>query len=165
MTTVLPALPRSLAHVTVPAEVAQRGAVCSLVEKSRPSCMCGLALPDPKLAAPPSRNLPKRPDTCSFEVGDTMQVSANALPLIASARVKTSGLRISLPQLKRPAAQLLKLCGSVGCWLGRGGGEGAGLYALGSCGWSVLSEPPTALFAMPLMSVNCWPNVFHWPIA
>src|SRR6218665_782173 len=120
MTTVLPALPRSLAHVTVPAEVAQRGAVCPLVEKSRPSCMCGLALPDPKLAAPPSRNLPKRPDTCSFEVGDTMQVSANALPLIASARVKTSGLRISLPKLKRPAAQLVKLCGSVGCWLACG---------------------------------------------
>ena len=29
----------------------------------------------------------------------------------------------------------------------------------------MLIEPPTALFAMPLMSVNCWPKVFHWPMA
>ena len=75
--------------------------------------MCGLALPEPKLAAPPSRNLPKRPETCSFEVGDTMQVSAIAPPLIDSARVKLSSLRICDPQLKRLDAQAVKLWGSV----------------------------------------------------
>lgn len=42
-----------------------------------------------------------------------MQVSAIALPLIASARVKTSGLRIFRPQLKRPAAQLVNFWGAV----------------------------------------------------
>jgi hypothetical protein len=50
------------------------------------------------------RNLPKRPETCSFEVGDTMQVSANAPPLIASARVKRAACA-SRSSVEKTAAQ------------------------------------------------------------
>ena len=71
----LPALPRGPTNSTVPSVTEYSGTCELLVEKSRPSCMCGVTVVEPKFAAPPARNLPNRPDTTSFVVGDTRQLA------------------------------------------------------------------------------------------